>query len=585
MKKGETVYAIARQYQISPKKILQLNPNASDLIQIGQELIIPNPSIPSNQSSTASIGDYDYYYVEKGDTKYGLSQKFQVSIAELESINPNMVPTLLADSQIRIPKYSASVQTSREGLKTHFVKKGETLYGIARLYGITVDRLVEANIDELGKVLLAGQTLVIPKTDQPISNGNEYYIVKKGDTKYGLSKKFGKSITQLESANPSMVPTLLAGDRIVIPDKENATASVNNPTITETPVESTSGNLDASEETSEIIDDKSESNNENSIADLSNIKDPQEVEVRFSFSRNDLERFKSNPKSFERSKVLKELTVATGILEAIDSLASLKYELLPVVHYSDSSAATQENDSIPRVTFIPLLGDQKMPTNSIIVTTSTVNDKDAAGTNILFSNNSGIDGVKNFMLQHVHSLTDNVIMISDPAQVDFLAFAKAKYPNLKSLVETTTDRINEAQLKKLLSSTKTNYIVFNTDRNGVLINTTNALLKLSASYKIKTAIVDRNFLPQEENVSSKRFRILEMIYPLSTVNKRSQEETDYHQAGFETTFDLLRKFNNFMRTNDGDFINFLSGSDMEVLKYEQVSPRSYSTGKFKIQKY
>ncbi|ARN77149.1 hypothetical protein BST97_03615 [Nonlabens spongiae] len=571
VEKGETVYAIARKYKVSPKKILQLNPNASDLIQIGQELIIPNPSIPS-ANPTASLGDFDYYYVEKGDTKFGLSKKFNVSIAELESINPNMVPTLLADTQIRVPKVTTTNITNTEGLKTHYVQKGETLYGIARMYGITLDQLINANIDRLGNVLLAGQTLVIPDaaSPSPSQTDDDFYLVQAGDTKYGLSKKFNATIEQLESLNPSMIPTLLAGDRIKIP-KEYITATQNqgvvenenskNPTAQNDKTESQS-----SDQTQNNTEAQVEANEDNSYI-------ASNLEILIPFSRAELNVI-DDKQDFDAQ-------FAKGSIRALDSLKAQGYENVPELTFLVDSTLTLQDKN--RIYVVPSL-NQKIknivPDEALILTGRS----DVRNDNlILFENNSTNEGVKTFMLDYVVDHSDNVILINDLARADYSAFAKARYPQISILTETPTKRITEKEIEGLLKNGKTNYIVFNTDANGVMINVTNSLLKLSSRYDIKTSILDKKYLPQEENVSSKRFRILKMIYPESD-NNLQVGASAYH-IGFETTYDVVRKLKVMDNDSGVDVIPYLKGDKMEVVSYRKVGDRHYQSGSFKVKSY
>ncbi len=574
VEKGETVYAIARKYQVNPKKILQLNPNASDLIQIGQELIIPNPSIPS-ANPTGGLGDYDYYYVEKGDTKFGLSQKFNVSIAELESINPNMVPTLLADTQIRVPKVTTTNITNTEGLKTHYVQKGETLYGIARMYGITLDQLIDANLDRLGNVLLAGQTLVIPDYAAPASAqaqaGGNYYLVQKGDTKYGLSKKFDTSVAQLESLNPSMIPTLLAGDRILIPDGNNNNVQNQGQIIndnTENPVADSA---------------KSENEQQNQTQDTPDIPDEASNDVSYFASGMDLLiPFSSKELADPSQKQDFDKQFIKGAIRAIDSLKKQGYTNVPEFTYVDDSLEVIDQAE-NKIFLTPSLNQKTkniLPKNSLVIAARSSVDIDNL---ILFENNSANDGVKTFMLDHVISNSDNVVLINDLSRVDYSAFAKARYPQISVLTETPTQRINEMDIEKLLKRGMRNYVIFNTNVNGVMINVTNSLLKLSSRFDIKTAILDKKYLPEEENVSSKRFRILKMTYPESSDNPIS--EISAFNIGFETTYDAIRKLRSNKVMSENDVVPVLKGDKMEVVTYRLIEKKHYQSGTFNIKSY
>jgi LysM repeat protein len=609
VKKGETVYQIARKYNVNPKQVLLLNPNASDLIQIGQELIIPDPQFESN-IPTAGTDEFIDYLVVRGDTKFQLSQRFSVSIAELERLNPQMVPTLLADSQIRVPKENKTpnISNSREGLKTHLVVRGETLYGIARQYGISLSELIDANVDRLGTVLLAGQYLEIPSLKAASKNisGNSYLVVK-GDTKYGLSKRFNKTISQLEAANPSMVPTLLAGDRIVIPD-DNSMATSDPPDpddFSKNRVEETKEKEkeSISKETSEI---ETSNNTEDETTDSEKVTNensaltPTEIDVLLSFTKSTYDLFSARPLKVNESNPLtaqqEEMLNFQGLMMAMDSLAGMNYNSKINVRYaiSDSIMIAEglynSNKLILAPDFDRILENVKLPSSrSVVVTNNFMAANRALETTVFISKSQG-NSSKDFLLDHLRSPSNNVIIVSDPSQLEYLAFAKAKDNSLKFITESNTNRTDEATLESLLLKSKKNFVVFNTDRDGIFINVTNALLKLSNKYNIQTAIVDQSYLPSDQNVSTTRFKILKMIYPevvsrRGTINNRKMDSRQrLIEQGFNTAYDLIRKFRNF-ENNGGDFLNTLKGDQREQIEYIKMASNRYGTGSFKISQY
>ena len=62
-------------------------------------------------------------------------------------------------------------------MQIHVVRPGQTLYGIAQTYSVTVDRLVETNKIPNPNNLVTGQALVIPIV-------GSYYFVQSGDSLY-----------------------------------------------------------------------------------------------------------------------------------------------------------------------------------------------------------------------------------------------------------------------------------------------------------------------------------------------------------------------------------------------------------------
>ena len=87
---------------------------------------------------------------------------------------------------------------------THTVVQGETFYGISRKYGISVKELLSANKLSEKDILKPGQKLSIPSktaSSKPSEMKVVSYTVQKGETLYSISKKFGTSVETLQAMN------------------------------------------------------------------------------------------------------------------------------------------------------------------------------------------------------------------------------------------------------------------------------------------------------------------------------------------------------------------------------------------------
>ena len=107
---------------------------------------------------------------------------------------------------------------------SHQVQKGETLYSISRKYGISVGELCSANNISTSSVIKTGQTLKIPTKNSSSTKNSEKiektdtYIVKKGDTLYGIAKRFGVSVETLTIMNKmSGSNTIKVGQSLIVP--------------------------------------------------------------------------------------------------------------------------------------------------------------------------------------------------------------------------------------------------------------------------------------------------------------------------------------------------------------------------------
>ncbi|MGP1586729.1 MAG: LysM peptidoglycan-binding domain-containing protein [Treponemataceae bacterium] len=95
---------------------------------------------------------------------------------------------------------------------THTVEQGETFYGISRKYGISVSELCSANNKTTKDTLKTGEKLVIPSNEKP-----DQYVVQQGDTLYSISKKFGVSVDTLIILNKMSGTDIKAGQLINVP--------------------------------------------------------------------------------------------------------------------------------------------------------------------------------------------------------------------------------------------------------------------------------------------------------------------------------------------------------------------------------
>jgi LysM repeat protein len=104
----------------------------------------------------------------------------------------------------------------------HEVEPGNTLYGLHRIYGVDVEQIMFHN-PFLKDGLKVGQEVLIPKEGEPetVEVETSKYKVRKGETLYGISRKFNCSVDQLIEMNPELKDGLKKGQIIQVPGKSN----------------------------------------------------------------------------------------------------------------------------------------------------------------------------------------------------------------------------------------------------------------------------------------------------------------------------------------------------------------------------
>lgn len=147
----------------------------------------------------------------------------------------------------------------------HKVEAGNTLWGLQQLYGVQADKIMAAN-PVLSDGLKTGQSILIPipgeTVSQPVATPvteTKKYKVKKGETLYGLSRKFNTTVDELIQLNPVLSESSLQkGQTIMVPGMEevvnpNDTAVVDPVDPIDTPNPFVMDTVKVDEETSEVV--------------------------------------------------------------------------------------------------------------------------------------------------------------------------------------------------------------------------------------------------------------------------------------------------------------------------------------------
>ncbi len=159
----------------------------------------------------------DKYVVKSGDTLWGIAKKFGVSVNDLKTANNLTSNNLTIGQSLKIPNM-LSPETDNKDYILYTVKSGDTLYSIANKNNLTVQELKNYN-NLTSNTLSLNQTLKIPivsTENKPIGNYNEY-IVKSGDNLYSIGKKFGYTPQELIEYNNLSSNILSIGQVLKIP--------------------------------------------------------------------------------------------------------------------------------------------------------------------------------------------------------------------------------------------------------------------------------------------------------------------------------------------------------------------------------
>lgn len=212
VQKGDTLYDIALKLKTTVPELKAANNLTSNIINVGQKLKIPTSIIEPPSS------DLNIYVVEKGDTLYSIANRFGLSVNKLIDANQLSTTTLSVGQKILIPNDAEEIEIIDN---YYIVKPGDTLYSLANKYNTTVDQIIMLNNLET-TILEVGDKLVIPNYSSVVvdpineSNGIEY-IVQRGDTLYSIANKFDTSVSRIKDINNLNSNLLVVGQKLEIP--------------------------------------------------------------------------------------------------------------------------------------------------------------------------------------------------------------------------------------------------------------------------------------------------------------------------------------------------------------------------------
>lgn len=144
---------------------------------------------------------YSVYRILDGESLDSIANKFNTTIEELEDMNGLDIEEMSRASEIIVP------ETSKKYFEYYKVQKGDSMYGIARRYNINPELLASLNGLNYSDYIYPDQLIMIPKSNY------SYYITKEGDTLDSTANVLGVSRDKL--LNENKIVYLLEGQLLV----------------------------------------------------------------------------------------------------------------------------------------------------------------------------------------------------------------------------------------------------------------------------------------------------------------------------------------------------------------------------------
>ena len=164
VRNGETLSVIARKYRTSVRRIMRANNlRRSNYIVAGKRLKIPRrgymPSKPRRVQKPAN-GQAVSHVVRKGDSLYTIAKKYGTTTRKIQKFN-NLRTTTLHKGQILVIFPGKSKPPTVKGLSTYRVRRGDSPFLIAQRHQMALDRLLYLNQLYPGSKIYPGQKLYI----------------------------------------------------------------------------------------------------------------------------------------------------------------------------------------------------------------------------------------------------------------------------------------------------------------------------------------------------------------------------------------------------------------------------------------
>ena len=202
--------------------------NIKHILALAAFAFVVQLSLAQSNLPTTVLGGQSFYYyeIQAGESIYDIASKLGVTKDEIIRNNPSAADGVEAGMKLYFPA-PAGTTSAVSASQTHTVEQGETLYGLAKRYGVTVDELIaanpgsdagikvgqrltiptaavtaEVNASEQVRRAFAGSEVTMPSGDiTPV-----YHTMLDGESIYSLAKQYNSSIEGLLISNPGLKP-------------------------------------------------------------------------------------------------------------------------------------------------------------------------------------------------------------------------------------------------------------------------------------------------------------------------------------------------------------------------------------------
>lgn len=545
VKKGETIYSIAKEYGVSEEAIYRLNPDVKGSVRENAILIIPEVGT----GVTTEAVEFKKHRVKRKETLFSISQKYGVSVDDIKKYNKELYSRQLKKGEkIDIPvslKNTASSTTSTETevlSKTHTVLAKETKYGIARKYDITIAELEMLN-PTLGDSLQIGAILKVPNTESATSaiteEGYDYYEVQPKEGFFRLKIKLGLSEEEIVALNPFAKSGLKEGMILKIP-KENIDLISSGKAVTV--------------------------KLENRV--YNKAKKNLVVMLPFELDKITENTSSSNTDLLKKGGLLRlTLDFYSGVLMAAEFAKDLGISVDIDVYDTEGSEtktsaiiAQQNFDNVDAV--IGPLRQKNVEKAAVLLQRSKIPVFSPLSNRTMSSHSNFFQTLptdamlRKSMLTFLktNSTNKNILIISDVNKKAQKAAILSELPSAKTLSPREKGFLYVTDLDAKMVKNKENWVILESDDPGIISNVLGLLNGLPADFKVRLFTLDKNDAYDYHDISNMHLAKLNFTFPsvnksynykdkdpflVSYKNKYGVYPNRYAVRGFDVTYDVL----------------------------------------------
>jgi LysM repeat protein len=545
---GETLQEVASRFKVDVLTLRKLNPSISELRDISRQLLVVPAQPNFSLNSTIKLIPYD---VSPKETLYSISKTYNLKVKDLKTYNPFLFERELDYNDIlRIPVYelkdkdldiNQSVKNSEFSTLMHLVLPKETKYGISKKYGLSVEQLEDLNsgIDEKeiqpGQFLKIKRPLDIGSKPRPKDENYVYLKVDRENSIQSISENYDVTENDLLASNPSLKFEGMSEGLVLKIPQVDETKFLKYQKFS--------------------LEDKLKYFDTKSIA----------VMLPLNLERNQIDSVSSSS-LLKNSNLLRiSLDFYEGIQMAIDSAAARGISVNLDV-YDTRNNPTYVNKLLNEdfKNYQAVVGPLLDPSLKIVanflskdrvpVISPLVNPKFEFEN--LFNTLPKDDQMQELLITYIQETwsDENLVILSDNASKPIQRKYTYTFPDLKVINQKESEYLQKSDLKPQLDSLRTNWFILETENIGIAESAVSFLKTFSRDgYDIRLFTSKRNSFYDDE-ISNYYLSDLRFTFPsisksflTSTGNKTSNayyikhgvDPNRYVMRGYDVMMDLL----------------------------------------------